>query len=63
MASAFRNQIFGDLVVCFAELENGWNQALTYFKSVLPESEGYKARAFVKLDFDGTISCCNWGCL
>jgi len=49
-ASAFRNQIFGDLVVCFAELENGWDQALTYFKSVLPESEANaRMRALAKL--------------
>jgi len=46
----FRNQALNDLVVCFAEVENGWETALDYFKSVLPEDEAYvKMRALADL--------------
>jgi tetratricopeptide (TPR) repeat protein len=37
----FRNQALSDLVVCFAEIDNGWQQALDYFKSVLDTDEAY----------------------
>ncbi len=37
----FRNQALNDLVSCFAEIDNGWQEALDYFKSVLPEDETY----------------------
>ena len=37
----FRNQALNDLVSCFAEIENGWQTALDYFKGVLPEDEAY----------------------
>jgi hypothetical protein len=38
----FRRQALSDLVVCYAEIDNGSQQARNYFKSVLDTSEAEK---------------------
>ncbi len=38
----FRNQALNDLVVTFAEVDNGWQRARDYFLKVMPEEEAYK---------------------
>lgn len=38
----FKNQALNDLVVTYAEIENGWQHAKDYFLKVLPEAEAYK---------------------
>ena len=38
----FKAQALNDLVVTFAELENGWEEAREYFTSVIGEEEAYK---------------------
>ncbi len=38
----FRDQALKDLVVCFAEVEDGWKEAREYFLPMLGEEETYK---------------------
>lgn len=38
----FKNQALNDLVVTYAEIENGWQHAKDYFLKVMPEEEAYK---------------------
>lgn len=38
----FRDQALNDLIVTYAELEDGWVLARDYFLSVLPEDQAYK---------------------
>lgn len=38
----FKNQALNDLVVTYAEIDNGWQHAKDYFMKVLPEEEAYK---------------------
>lgn len=38
----FRNQALNDLIVTYAEIDDGWIHARDYFLKVLPEAEAYK---------------------
>lgn len=54
----FKSQALNDLVVTFAELENGWEEAREYFMGVIGEEEAYKklrklADLYVAQDKDG----------
>lgn len=37
----FKNQALNDLVVTYAEVDNGWVRARDYFKKILPDEETY----------------------